>query len=187
MHVKVCIGAIEEHEAVVRIKGGNPVWHRFHDIDKQRLGTASPFDLLVQGLFGGFALGDIVADRDIGLYPSIGTDQWHDGCIHPIKIAVLGTVADLSVPDLTIGDRSPNTLEKRLRVVPGIDETVRLPDKLVFPVAAYCAELPVGGEDPAAPVRDGDDGVPIKRRLIGTQQLRQAASLVICAGAGVLL
>jgi hypothetical protein len=48
---------------------------------------------------------------------------------HPVKRAILGAVFYLTVPDPALGNGRPQVADELLAVMPGIDETVILPQQ----------------------------------------------------------
>ncbi len=68
--------------------------------------------LLAQRRLGPLPLGDVVANRDVLMRPAIVPEKRDDGRIDPIQRAVLGAVADLSAPDMAVGDGAVHVFEE---------------------------------------------------------------------------
>src|SRR3546814_15220515 len=93
----------------------------------------------------------IWADGDVLMRFTGRIEKRHDGRIEPEQTAVLGTIANLAMPDPSAGDGLPHLLEKRLGVMAGVEHAVAAADyrrsavtgahaKRVEPVRARCGE-----------------------------------------------
>jgi len=69
------------------------------------------------------------------------------------------------MPHASVGDRVPEVLHELLRVIPGVDDAVVLPEELIARIARDLAELVVRITDAAVHVGDGHDRRMIERAL----------------------
>src|SRR3546814_1552369 len=80
-------------------------------------------------------------------------EKRHDGRIEPEQTAVLGTIANLAMPDPSAGDGLPHLLEKRLGVMAGVEHAVAAADYLRSAVTGDRAKRVIDRHDHAVGVR----------------------------------
>ena len=117
--------------------------------------------LFPQPRLGDLALRDVAADRQVLPRLAAVVEERHDGRVDPVERAVLGAIAQLAAPDAALRNRAPELADFVLRVIPGVDDAMILPDELLAGVLRNLAELVVDVGNRPARVGRGDD-----RRLI---------------------
>src|SRR5215218_169574 len=130
-------------------------------------------------LFGFFVPGDVVADGEVLIGPACLVQEWHDGGFYPVESTVLCLVPDLSSPDVTPGDGTPQVLEELPGVVAGVENAVILTHQLLHIVLGDLAELVVHVRDLAVLVGDRNHGGFVQRAFksaIFLSELRNASS-----------
>jgi len=122
-----------------------------------------------QGFFGPFVAGDVGADGGVALDQAIGPQLGRDEAVHPVEGAVLGAVADFTVPGPSLADGVPHLLPEFGRLGARIDDAVVLPQQLARAVTADRLEAWVDVQDGALAVGHRDDGVDVQRVAQGLQ------------------
>ena len=120
---------------------------------------------MAQRLLYLFDAGDLGAQGDVPVVPSVGADHRDDRRRHPVEIAVLAAVADDTLPGKTAGEGSPHLHEERLVVVTGVEDAVVLSEQFLARVLADPDELVVDERDPAVQSGDADDGMLVHGEL----------------------
>ena len=105
--------------------------------------------VLFQFLFGSFALGDVIADRDelrghTGFIPVT-----QNGGIYPVQAAIFGAVANFTLPDLAACHSLIHGLKKAFGVQPGAQQCMVPAHQLFAAVTADGAKLVIGVSDAA--------------------------------------
>ena len=131
--------------------------------DGERQPVSHRGELLLRRL----AVGDVGTDRDVFFDHSVRPPEGRDHAVDPIQRAVFGSIADLATPGGSAGNRSPHLGPESVRLNVGVDDPVVLPEQLLLRVAADVAERLIHFDDPARPVRHGDDGVLVNRAQQG--------------------
>jgi hypothetical protein len=124
------------------------------------------------------ALGDIGADGDVLARFTALVEEGVDRGVDPIDRSIPGAVADFALPDPALGNGGPQVAEEVLGMKPGVDDAVVLAEKLLPGVFGNLAELVVDVGNAPLNVRDGDDGVCVKGRLV----LHQEAGIRLSLG-----
>src|SRR4030095_9316650 len=95
------------------------------------LAAASECGLLRQLLLGFFPSRDVRADGDVLVRFPAFVQEGDDGCIHPVDVTVLGTIAELTVPHAARRDRSPQLANEFFGVIARIDDAVVLAEEFL--------------------------------------------------------
>ncbi|MCY1422602.1 hypothetical protein D9M71_382910 [compost metagenome] len=110
---------------------------------------------------------DIKTDRQITLdAPGGRIDHRHHGAFDPIQAAILGTVADFALPDMTQGDGAPHLDEEFSGVHARVEHAMVLPKQLLTAVAGHRAKLVIDVSDPAAQIGLGKNRGGIHRPAV---------------------
>ena len=78
-----------------------------------------------------FAFRNIGADGDVLPRLSIRVQARNDRAVDPVKRPVFGAVANLPMPDLTPREGAIHLLEELLRVAPGVEDAMILPEQFL--------------------------------------------------------
>jgi hypothetical protein len=72
--------------------------------------------LLNQPLLSFFTCGDVSADGDVLIRLPAHVEERHDRRVHPVEVAILGAIAKFAMPDLAVGNGSPEFTDELFRV-----------------------------------------------------------------------
>ena len=152
---------VEHADHQVGIRGDHRgAGRRIEHIGQQGAGFA-------QLLLGQLAQRHVVADDDETLDTAIGIEEGGDHAVHPVQRAVLGAVADLTLPGAAGQHGVPQVRPEGAVMHPGVVDVVGLTDQLVPAVTTEGTEGVVDLDDAARAVSDRDDGVCIERAQQG--------------------
>ena len=125
-------------------------------------------------------LRDVCPDRAVASNLTRAVTYRGDRGLDPVEVAGLVLIADLAPPRLTRGDRAPQIDPECLRVMAGVDDSMRLPDQFFALVTTDLTEPVVDLDDPPLGVRHRDDRVLIDNGIPGCvrQPPRRARSSI---------
>ena len=112
---------------------------------------------------------DVATNCNITLRSTIGAKKWHDRGGHPTKRAILVSVADLTMPNLTFGYGRIKLLKKLRRMNIRLEDPVILSDQFLARISANQTKPVVRIHDCASGIGGRHDRVLVQGKFLISQ------------------
>ncbi len=135
--------------------------------------------------FIGLALGDIGADREVLGWETLRTPVHQHGGAHPVQTAVLGAVADFTLPYFATRQPVIHGLKEPLGVKSRAQYGVVLTHKFATAVAADAAKIVIDADDAPLHVSSGHDRMLIQSIALVKELVVQVVNAMLERGGSI--